>query len=332
MTRAVAAPPAAPGRGAASRVTGVQGAISGISTIWVVIGVGWLIAHSGLVNQAGRRLMSVLAFSVGSPALLFAIMARADLAHVFSHTVIVSILAVVVAGGLYVLVALLVFRQRLGDGVIGFMTSCYTNAANFGLPVAIALLNDATWVAPIMLLQLALIMPICLALLDVANARAAGARRNPWRYFLLPVQNPITIGILAGLAVNLVGVPVPEVVMRPIDMIAGIALPLMLLAFGVSLRLDPLPGKGPHRRPMWVGVALKVVVHPLAAWLIGRALGLTGIDLYAVTILGALPTAQNVFITATKYDQGEMLARDAVFWSTILSVASLLVIAALLGG
>ena len=45
----------------------MQGAIGGISTIWVVIGVGWLIAHLGLVNQGGRRLMSVLAFTVGSP-------------------------------------------------------------------------------------------------------------------------------------------------------------------------------------------------------------------------------------------------------------------------
>lgn len=314
-----------------SRVTTVQGAIGGISTIWVVIGVGWFIAHIGLVNPAGRRLMSVLAFTVGSPALLFALMLRADLAHVFSFTVVVSILAVVVAGGIYLALAVPLFKQGLGDGVIGFMTSCYTNAANFGLPVALALLHDGTWVAPIMLLQLAIMMPICLALLDVANARAAGTRTNPWRYLLLPVRNPITLGILAGLAANLLGVPVPDVVMRPIDMIAGIALPLMLLAFGVSLRLDPLPGKGPHRGPMWIGVVLKVVVHPLAAWAIGTVIGLTGTDLYAVTILGALPAAQNVYVTATKYDQGELLARDAVFWSTILSVGSLLVIAAALG-
>ena len=309
----------------------MQGAISGISTIWVVIGVGWFIAHRGLVTHQGRKLMSMLAFTVGSPALLFSLMLKADLAHVFSRTVIVSILAVVVAGGLYLLVAVPMFRQSLGDGVIGFMSSSYTNAANFGLPVALALLNDGTWVAPIMLLQLAIIMPICLAILDVARGRSTGVRTNPWRYLLLPVSNPITIGILAGLALNLAGVSVPETVMRPIDMIAGIALPLMLLAFGVSMRLDPLPGKGPHRAPMWFASLIKVLVHPLAAWAIGAAMGLEGIDLYAVTVLGALPAAQNVYVTASRYDQGELLARDAVFWTTILSVGSLLVIAALLG-
>ncbi|MDO5534143.1 MAG: AEC family transporter [Propionibacteriaceae bacterium] len=309
----------------------MQGAIGGISTIWVVIGVGWLIAHLGLVNQSGRRLMSVLAFTVGSPALLFSLMSTADLAHVFSRTVVVSILAVAAAGGLYLAVAVPLFRLSLGDGVIGFMTSCYTNAANFGLPVALALLHDGTWVAPIMLLQLAFIMPICLAILDAATARASGQRRSPWRYAALPFRNPLTLGILGGLAVNLLGVTVPDLVMRPIDMVGGIALPLMLMAFGVSLRLDPLPGRGPHRAPMWVGVVLKVAFHPLLAWLIGLALGLSGTDLYAVVVLAALPAAQNVYVTATRYDQGELLARDGVFWSTILSVASLLIIAALLG-
>ena len=309
----------------------MQDAIGGISTIWVVIAVGWFIAHRGLVNQQGRRLMSVLAFSVGSPALLFSLMLSADLAHVFSRTVLVTVAAVAVTGAVYLAIAVPLFRQSLGDGLIGFMASFYTNAANFGLPVALALLHDGTWVAPVMLLQLAIIMPICLAILDVAASRRTGKRTNPWRYLLLPVRNPITIGILAGLALNLLGVSVPEVVMRPIDMIGGIALPLMLLAFGVSMRLDPLPGRGPHRAPMWVAVLLKVVLHPLAAWAVGVAMGLEGTDLYAVTILGALPTAQNVYVTASRYGEGELLARDAVFWTTILSVGSLLVIAALLG-
>lgn len=54
----------------------MQAAITGISTIWVVIGVGWLVAHVGLVNQRGRRLVSMLAFTVASPPLLFGLVAR----------------------------------------------------------------------------------------------------------------------------------------------------------------------------------------------------------------------------------------------------------------
>ena len=253
----------------------MQGAIAGISTIWVVNGVGWLIAQLGLVNTRGRRMMSMLAFTVGSPALLFALVSRASLDHVFSLTVVVSALAMAASGLAYLLVAGLSFKPTLGGSVIGFMASSYTNAANFGLPVALALLGDATWMAPILLLQVAVIMPVCLALLDVAGARASGVRLSPARYLSLPVRNPITIAILAGLAVNLTGLRIPEVVWAPIEMIGGTAVPLMLMAFGVSLRLDPLPGRGAHRAQGWFAVLLKVVGHPLAAYLVGRSFGLT---------------------------------------------------------
>jgi malonate transporter len=310
----------------------VAGALGGISTIWIVIGVGWLIAHLGMVNTPGRRLMSMLAFSVGSPALLFAMVSRASLDHLFSATVIVSALAIVVTGGVAIVLARFVFRGGVGDGVITFMASAYTNAANFGLPVAIALLGDATWMAPILLMQVAFLMPVCLAILDSQAARASGTKLSVGRYLVLPFRNPITIGILLGLACNLAGVQLPDWVMRPVDMIGDISVPLMLLAFGVSLRLDPLPGRGEHQAQTWTVVALKTLGHPLVAWGIGTAFGLSGPELYAVVVLGALPAAQNVHVIATRYHQSELVARDAVFWSTIASVGTLLGIAALLGG
>lgn len=306
-------------------------AFAGISTIWVVIGVGWLVAHLGLADHKGRKLMALLAFNVGSPALLFVLVARASLDHVFSMTVVVSAIAVAATGALYLLLARLLVKPKLGAAVTGFVASSYTNAANFGLPVAIALLGDATWMAPILLMQVAVIMPIWLALLDVAGARATGARLGLVRYLTLPLRNPITIAILAGLLVNLVELRIPDPVWAPIEMVGGIAVPLMLMAFGVSLRLDPLPGGGPHSGHSWLTVALKVVAHPLLAWLVGLMFGLSGTELYAVVVLGALPAAQNVHVVATRYNESELLARDSVFWSTILSVGSLLAIAALLG-
>lgn len=308
----------------------MQSALGGISTIWVVIGVGWLIAHLRLVNTDGRRLMAMLAFNVGSPALLFSMVSRASLGHLFSSTLIVSALAVAVVGSSGIVLARFVFHGTSGDAVIAFMASAYTNAANFGLPVAIALLGDATWMAPILLLQVAFLMPVCLAILDGRAAKASGTKLSISRYLLLPVRNPITVGILAGLATNLAGVQLPAPLMRPVDMIGAISVPLMLLAFGVSLRLDPMPGRGGNQPETWSVVALKTVVHPLVAWALGTLFGLSGHELYAVTVLGALPAAQNVHVIATRHRQSELMARDAVFWSTILSVGTLLTIAALL--
>lgn len=308
----------------------MEGAIAGITTIWLVIAVGYVVAHLGLVDQAGRRLLSMMAFNVGSPALLFGTVARASLDHMFAFTVVVSALATAAAGIAYLLLAAFVFRPTMGGRVIGFMASSYTNAANFGLAIALAFLGDATWMAPILLMQVAIIMPTCLALLDIAGARAEGRKLSVRQYITLPFRNPITVGIVLGLIVNLAHIPVPDLLWKPITMVGSIAVPLMLIAFGVSLRLDPRPGSGSQKGEMWATVFLKVIFHPLAAYLIGRALGLGPHELYAVTVLGALPAAQNVHIMASRYGESELLGRDAVFYSTILSMFALLGIAALL--
>jgi len=47
-------------------------------------------------------------------------------------------------------------------------------------------------------------------------------------------------------------------------------------------------------------------------------------------VLAALPTAQNVFNYAQRYDSGVTLARDTVLITTALSIVALVIIAALL--
>jgi predicted permease len=49
-----------------------------------------------------------------------------------------------------------------------------------------------------------------------------------------------------------------------------------------------------------------------------------------VTVIAALPTAQNVFTVAVRYGTGVVLARDSIFITTILAVPALVLIAALL--
>jgi malonate transporter and related proteins len=58
--------------------------------------------------------------------------------------------------------------------------------------------------------------------------------------------------------------------------------------------------------------------------------GLTSHDLLAVSVIAALPTAQNIFTFALRYDRGMILARDMIFVTTVLSVPVILIITWLL--
>lgn len=306
-------------------------ALSGFGIIWSVVALGWLLAHTGAVGSSGQAFLNKLAFLAASPALLFGIVSKGSLEHLFSRTLIASLAAVAIAAGLYLAADRLFFRHPLGGTTIGWMAAAYTNAGNLGLPVAQHLLGDMTWMAPILLLQVGLLQPFGLASLDIAAARASGVRLSPRRYLTLPLRNPLTVAILAGLLVNLTGAQLPEWFSSAVSLVGGMAVPMMLIAFGVSLRLDPLPGTGPQAREVWTVQVLKVVVMPLAALGVGAAIGLDRHQLLAVAVIAALPTAQSIFVIASRYRVSLPLARDSVFWSTILTVPVIVTISAFLG-
>ena len=57
-----------------------------------------------------------------------------------------------------------------------------------------------------------------------------------------PVRNPIALASGAGLAVSATGLRLPDAVLAPVELIGNLAVPAMLLAFGLSLRGAARPG------------------------------------------------------------------------------------------
>jgi predicted permease len=80
-----------------------------------------------------------------------------------------------------------------------------------------------------------------------------------------------------------------------------------------------------------VSTGLKVVAHPFIAYGIGLLVGLRGQELFALTVLAALPTAQNVFVYSVRYRESQVVARSTVLLTTVLALPAILVVTALLG-
>ena len=137
-------------------------------------------------------------------------------------------------------VAAVIRAPGLGATVVGTLCSAYVNAGNLGLPIAAYVLGDPALVAPTLLFQLLVLQPLALTLLDVAVSPTDGLGRVLRR----PLTNPITIASLVGLLLAATGTGLPPVVHDPLELVGGMAVPSMLLAYGVSLRLGPLPGRG----------------------------------------------------------------------------------------
>jgi len=306
----------------------VEGVLTGFVTLGAIIVLGVLLAHLGVLGADSQLLFSRLVFFVATPALLFQTLATAPVDRLLTSGLVVAALSFAGTAGIYVLLARTIWGRSTGHTVLGALSSAYVNAGNLGLPITVYVLGTASFIAPVLLMQLLVITPTAFAILDSVVSRR---RPSLWGIISQPLRNPITVGSILGLLCSLVGWQVPALVAAPIGLIAGMAVPGVLLAYGVSLRLGPRPIAGGSVAELAVVCGLKLLVQPMLAYVAARWLfGLDGRALLAATVVAALPTAQNIFVYATRYNRSTTLARDSIFVTTALSVPVLLTITALL--
>lgn len=298
-------------------MAGLSGVLVGFAVIAAVIALGYLLARRETLGPHGQQVLARLVFTVGTPALLFTTLADADVHQVFSGSLLVTAVSALAAATVYVVLALTWLRRPTGEVTIGALSASYGNAGNLGIPIAVYVLGDASLVAPVLLLQQLVITPIALAVLDLSRP---GARGPWWSRLTAPLRNPVVIGSLGGVAVAATGWQVPGGLFDPISLLGGMAVPAVLLAFGISLRGSNPPGRSPERGVVFLSVALKSVGQPAVAWLLGALVfGLSGAVLFGVVVTSALPAAQNLFTYAARYETSMTLARESVLLSTILA-------------
>ncbi|MDR2256657.1 MAG: AEC family transporter [Arthrobacter sp.] len=306
------------------------GVIEGFAAIWVVIGVGYLVGRRGVLGPSARPVLNKLTFNVASPALLFVTLAASDPYAVLGPQLWVAGLSAFVVLALYWVITRWWLRRSPAERTIGAMAASTVNSANLGLPIATYVLGDPALAAPVILFQLAVFTPLNLSMMDAATARTGGGLLGVLKGI---VTNPMIIGSLLGLAVSLARWDVPEIIMTPLNLLAGASVPAMLLAFGISLVGSTPLRKAAGRRPdVWAATALKLVVHPLIALALAVfVFRLEGEHLFAAVVLASLPTAQNIFVNASRYDTGITVAKDTVLVTTVLGIPLMFLVAALLG-
>lgn len=373
--------------------------VAGLAVFGVVIAVGWLLVRTRAVPADADGVLTRVCFFAATPALLVTTLSRADLTAVLSRSTAVAVAAELAAIVSAWCLHRLVLRRPTAEATIGALASGYVNAANLGIPVAVLVLGDAATIAPILLLQLLVLTPATFTVLDAVTRRG-----NPSRLATLtvPLRNPLLWGVVVGTAANLGGVDLKDWggghPAQGLEMLGRVAVPLMMLALGMSLAGAPRPLRNPvpeeaapspqgspartvqspqsarqsqeplaaeagseaheintaggrpprveeesahgarstsqrgagRRSDLWLAVGWKLAVMPGLAVVVGLAAGLSGAQLLAPVVTAALPTAQNVFMYASRYGAAKDLARDAVLLTTAGFVPVVLLAAALL--
>jgi predicted permease len=297
--------------------------------VWCIILVGWFVGRQKILGENARPVLSGLTFFVASPALLFETLSKARLHEVFAQPLLVTAVAAITTASIFFLIARFWLKRALPESLMSAMSASLANSANLGIPTAVYVLGDASYVAPLLIFQLAFFTPMFLMVLDSSTS---AHRTTPLRFVLMILRNPMIVGSALGLVVAGTGFQVPALVMEPIHLIGGAAIPAMLIAFGMSLNgTRPLQAAAGRRVDTLLASGFKLAVQPALAYTFARfALGMDGHALFAVVVTSALPTAQNVFVAASRYQTGLTVAKDTVLITTVVAVPAMIGVALLL--
>jgi malonate transporter len=277
--------------------------LSGFLLLAVIVLIGLALRRWGSLPENAEAVLGRIAYTALAPCLLFEGTLSADLHLLISGPLLVSTLAAVICFATF---ALIFSRRDRGTRILGALAGGYTNANYIGIPVATYVLGDASLVVPIVFLQLLIITPLALTLLESTTTS-----------FWKPAANPLVAAVTLGAFLNILGVRPPSAVLDPIVTVGQAAVPVVLIAFGMSLSGRRVLAPGPDQLPTAVAVSLKLLVMPTVAFLLALLFDLSRDAAYTVTILAALPVAQNVYLYAQRFQQGQVLIRDAIFLSTI---------------
>lgn len=276
-----------------------------------------------LLGPGSETVLARLVFFVAAPALLVATLATTPVSGVFTMAAVPFVASTVVVALATAAVARWRWRLGRGEGTVATLCASYANGGYLGIPIAAFVLGDVSYAVPVLLFQVLLFAPVALALLDSGR----GARG----LLSLPLRTPLIPACLAGLAVTVSGWSPPAALLRPFELVGAAAIPLALLALGLSLGGARPLHRGPDAEIRYAVVAAKVLLQPAIAYLLGWLLGLEGILLLAAVVMSGLPTAQNVFVFATRFQRAAGLARDAVVLSTLLTALTLVAVSLWLG-
>lgn len=305
--------------------------------IFVTIAIGWLAGRTRPFGGGeAARILSNAAFYVFAPALLFRATARIDLGTLPWHALAAFFVPVVAW-------MLLVYAQQrrrtepAPDSTAGAaarpsvraITASFGNNAQLGIPMAAALFGEVGLQLHLSVVSLhALTLLTILTLLverDVAQAaaREAGQGVPLGRTLLLTAKNtvihPIVLPVLAGMAWNLTGAPIPGPVDEVLQMLGTAVVPLCLVAIGLSLGHYGL--RGAASSAVWLAAG-KLLAQPALVLAVGWLLGLRGLPLTVIVMAAAMPTGANALMFAQRYRSSEGEATAAIVVSTLAFAAT----------
>lgn len=300
--------------------------LSQIASVFFMVLLGYIANRAGWLPAESGKYLSKIVINIAAPCAVIQSITRQVMD---SETVAVMLTIFGVGTATYILSWLIsaafceVFKVAREDR--GIFQNCiiFTNNGFMGLPVANAMFGQEG-VFYLVLLNVVMLLP--LYTLGVAllrrNRGLHGDRKEPFWLKLRAMLNIPIVSALAGLAIFVLQIPIPENVNAVIDSLASMMFPLAMMTIGIQLTASK-PREVMLNHRLNAMVVFRLAVIPLVTFLLLLPFGLDRLMAGIIVLNVTFPCAAMPVALAEEYGQNVKLAAEGTFLSTLFSMISL---------
>jgi len=282
----------------------------------MMVVLGGILKYYGIIGQAFVDQASILVFKISLPILLGMSMIRTDIATVFDPATIANAsLSTFLVFILLTLTASIFVKNPRDKGV--YVQGAFRgNLAIVGLALCVNLYGDAGIAKASIVMSILSLVYNILSIYTLTTT-LTDKKLNLFSMIISMTKNPLIIGIVLGIMINLLHIPVHPVIMQTGDYLSQLTLPVALLCIGASLSFADMKDT---KTVATIAVIAKLIVSPIIITYIAYLSGFSKMDLGIVFLMSSTPTAAASYIMVKAMKGNETLAANIIVMSTVASL------------
>lgn len=286
--------------------------VNNLLPILLIAGTGYLL---GRFLKVDARPISQINFYILMPALIFDQLTKSELSGADFASMASFALVIFAVMGLITLIIGRIFKFERTLLVAVILSVVFVNAGNYGLPLILFAFGETGMAhASIYFITLAI-------LINTAGIMIASMGRSTLKQALAGLYKlPSIYALLLAVLVNAARWTVPEPLQKPIDLLAAMAVPAMLILLGLQLHAADIADEKPA---LALAAALRMFIAPALAIGLAGVYGLHGPARQAAITESATPSGVFAIVLASEYNTRPGFVTTVVLVTTLLSPLTL---------
>lgn len=292
-----------------------------ILPIFSIILLGFILKQKGIVDPPFAKTANQIVFYVAIPAMLFSSISQAPFKENFQLSAALCLLCAIIIQLLLSLAVARFMAIPAGHRGTFLQSSFHGNLGYMAYAVAYYALGHAEFARTAILSSVLLIVQNFLAvwvLIAFKTERKDGPEKQGKLIMKSVFSNPIILTVTFSMLYSAMGLPIPTLIKRTLQILSGMALPTALLLIGASLSFSTVRLR--VKELASIGL-LKLVCFPLIGLAAMKLAHVPDFFILPGIILLASPPATVTFVMAVELGGDHELAASSI---SILTLASAL--------